>query len=179
MLALISVTALVLAGAGAAFWLLLQGDIATAGADDRLRVYRLALVLIEGRPYLGYGMGAFAPLFASARPINVTQIWTEAHNGYLELAIELGLPAAAALLAALVWLVGLCGFGVIRRRKDRMFPLIGLSATAVIAAHATLDFSARVPAVSVTWMALLGLAVAQSWSSQEVPRVRPNELTAT
>lgn len=163
-----AMAALGLAAAGvaiAAGWLV-GGDL-PADAASRLQVYAITVDLIAARPLTGYGLGAFPSVFAAARPETVSQVWTQAHDTYLELTLELGLPAAAALLAAVLWLVVLCVRGMLIRRRDRLLPVVGLASSALIGSHALLDFSVQVPAVAVTWLALLGVAVAQSRSSAE------------
>ncbi len=56
--------------------------------------------------------------------------------------------------------------GVRTREIDAVYPAIALAATAHLAAHAMIDFSAQIPAVAAGWAFLLGLGCAQSWSSQ-------------
>ncbi|MGE4218222.1 MAG: O-antigen ligase family protein [Alphaproteobacteria bacterium] len=142
-------------------------------AADRLRIYGITLDLIAARPWTGYGLGSFPTLFASVRPDTVTQVWNQAHNVYLELALDLGIPAAAVMLCAILWLLSCCVRGMLVRRRDGVLPASGLAASALIGSHSLLDFSVQIPAVAVTWMALLGVAVAQSWSeaSQAGPRI--------
>lgn len=152
---------LVLAGAfgGLVFWLGPSAD----DADARLRIYRIAAAMIERRPWTGIGLGGFGPAFAIDRPSTISQIWTEVHNGYLELAVELGVPAALVFVAALAWLVTLCLRGVLVRQRDGAFPALALAASALLGAHALVDFSAQIPAIAATWAALLGLGLAQGW----------------
>lgn len=154
-----AVVVLLLTGlfAGLVFWL----GPGAEGAEDRLRIYRIALGMIERRPLTGIGLGGFGPQFAIDRPVAVSQLWTEAHNGYLELVVELGLPAAAMFVAALAWLAACCLRGVLVRRRDVMFPALGLAASVLLGAHALVDFSPQIPAIAATWAALLGLGLAQ------------------
>jgi hypothetical protein len=44
--------------------------------------------------------------------------------------------------------------------------MVGLAVTALVAAHATVDFSLQIPAVSYAYAFLLGIACAQSFPSQ-------------
>ncbi|WP_448188441.1 O-antigen ligase family protein [Azospirillum sp. sgz301742] len=133
---------------------------------DRLRIYAMALDAIAGRPWLGSGLGSFPAVFAMERPLGLMQVWDQAHNTYLELALELGIPAAAALILAVLWLAGLCVRGILVRHTDRVYPALGLAATVLVGMHAMLDYSMQVPAVAVTWAAIVGAGVAQSWSSR-------------
>lgn len=147
----------------------LDGDF-----SDRLRLWGLTLELIEQRPWTGYGLGGFASAFAMIRPPDVALLWTEAHNTYLELAVDLGMPAAAMLIAAVLWLFGMCVAGVMLRRRDAGFPALGVAATVLVGFHALFDFSLQIPGLTVVWAAVLGVAVAQSYgTAADRPDLRP------
>ncbi|MCP4196499.1 MAG: hypothetical protein GY762_05045, partial [Proteobacteria bacterium] len=45
----------------------------------------------------------------------------------------------------------------------------GLAATTLVSSHALFDFSLQIPAVAITYAAIMGLAVAQSFSSARHP----------
>lgn len=127
------------------------GDIA-----DRQRLYHFVAGLIAERPWLGHGLGSFPAIMAMARTPDIPQVWTEAHQTYLELALELGIPAACLLLLAVLFLVAHCLRGDDRRPSDRLLRALALSATLLVAIHATVDFSMQIPAVAVTWAAIIG-----------------------
>jgi len=57
--------------------------------------------------------------------------------------------------------------GLAGRGRDLAYPIVGLGASAVAGAHACFATSVQNPAVAVTYAALLGIAVAQSWSSRQ------------
>ncbi len=127
------------------------GDIA-----DRQRLYHFVAGLIAERPWLGHGLGSFPAIMAMARTADIPQVWTEAHQTYLELALELGIPAACLLLLAILLLVAHCLRADDRRPSDRLLRALALSATLLVAVHATVDFSMQIPAVAVTWAAIMG-----------------------
>lgn len=133
---------------------------ATPGGDvaDRQRIYHLVTGLIAERPWLGHGLGSFPAIMAMARTPDISQVWTEAHQTYLELALELGIPAALLLMLSLLTLVAHCLRAPDRRPRDRLFRALALSATLLVAVHATVDFSMQIPAVAVTWAAIMGTA---------------------
>ncbi len=110
----------------------------------------------------GTGYGSFADIFPLYQPLNVVGYVDLAHNDYLENALELGVPAAVLLVAAVAWLGGLCLVGVIRRRRDAIYPLAGVAATVMVGVHSAFDFSLQIPAVTVTYAVMLGIGVAQS-----------------
>jgi O-antigen ligase len=92
---------------------------------------------------------------------------TRAHNDWLEMIFELGWPGALLWFSALTALVLRCFLGVFRRERDRLYPLVGCCAGLLVGLHSFVDFSLQIPAVAATFAALLGIGVAQSYSSQE------------
>jgi O-antigen ligase len=86
-----------------------------------------------------------------------------AHNSYLELALALGVPAAALLMLALAAPFLRCLIGARDRRRDAVYPYIGVGATVLVAAHSAVDFSLQIPALAATYALIMAVAVAQSW----------------
>jgi O-antigen ligase len=80
----------------------------------------------------------------------------------------LGIPAALCLFSTLLWMIALCVRGIRKRRRDAVYPCLGLAASALVGLHAIVDFSLQIPAVTMLFMTILGVAVAQSRSSQPV-----------
>ncbi len=135
--------------------------------SNRLLAYTVAIELIGERPWLGHGYGTFAEAFLPHRDERFEGqhfVYRKAHNTYLEHAVELGLPATAFLYLGPIVLSGFMLRGVFRRRRDRIFPLVGVTATLLVGVHALVDFSLQIPAVAVTYAAILGTAVVQSVS---------------
>ncbi len=133
--------------------------------EDRPKVYELTLSAIGDQPLLGSGLGSFEQVFRFYRTPDIHLIFDFAHNTYLESALELGLPAATLLLIAIL-LITYCNIrGARLRRRDEIYPCLGLGATALIGMHSLVDFSIQIPAVAVTYAAILGVAYAQSWST--------------
>jgi O-antigen ligase len=91
----------------------------------RLGAWVAASEMIGAAPWFGRGPGAFA-VESTARRLDAEKrfktrflqpkgaTFVQAHQDWLQLAAEVGLPAAVALCAAL----GLTGYGVIRRRDN-------------------------------------------------------------
>jgi O-antigen ligase len=75
------------------------------GSGDRRWLAASAWRAVEEHPLAGVGLGRYRPaLFASAdTPEDVVQHAGKAHDQYLTLAAEAGLPAALLYLAVLVW----------------------------------------------------------------------------
>ena len=136
--------------------------------SGRTVIWGTALRMIEERPLTGQGYGNFLQAWYPYRDDTFDQfIVDRAHDTYLEHAAELGLPATALLYAGPVALIAYVLVGAFKRRRERVFPLAALTVTVLVAVHALVDFSLQIPAVAITYAAVLGLGVAQS-----VPRRR-------
>jgi O-antigen ligase len=136
--------------------------------DGRIAAWEMTIQAIAERPLLGYGHGAYQELFflAHGPELGRTGVWDHAHNDYLQAAAELGLPAAGALWLALLLVWGWCLTGAIRRRRRRVYPLVASTAGVLVALHALTDFSLLMPAVAMTFAAILGIGCAQGGAHQ-------------
>ncbi len=143
--------------------------------ENRISVYQLTLQAIRDYPWLGTGLGSFTSVFPIYRSPDVKAYFDLAHNDYLQNGLELGIPAALGLLAVLAWLAVICARGLRQRRRDAVFPCLGVAATVLVALHATVDFGLQIPAVTYTFCFLLGVAVSQSWSSRVSADKIPND----
>ncbi len=135
--------------------------------EPRLRVYDLTLSAIETAPLLGTGAGTFEEVFRFYRTSDITHVYMKAHNTYLENILELGFPAALALFGVFAGFTVLTCAGLRRRRRDVIYPCVGLASTVLVAAHSMVDFSLQIPAVTATYCLIMGAACAQSWSTQK------------
>lgn len=144
-------------------------ETGTPAADEgRADVYRLTLAAIADAPLTGHGLGAFQSAFRMYRDggLHRAEDWQYAHNVYLEMAMDLGVPAAGAFFASLLAVLAACVRGLFRRRRDQVYPATALAAAVLIGAHGLIDFSAQIPAIAMTLALLMGIGFAQSWSSR-------------
>lgn len=141
---------------------LMEIDVDTEG---RTQIFSATWQAVRDFFLLGTGLGSFASVFQIYRPETIQGVVDLAHDDYLQNMLELGVPAALCLFATILWLVGLCLRGIWWRNRDVIFPALGFVATVLVASHALVDFSLQIPAVTATYMLLLGVAVAQSRSS--------------
>lgn len=139
----------------------IEGD-ADLAAGTRLAAYERALAMIAERPWTGHGFGGFAATFHLWRDERFVAFFDKLHNTWLEHAVELGLPATALLYLGPLLILGLCVRGVLVRRRDQLFPLVAAAATVCTGLHALVDFALQIPAVAVTFAALLGAGAAQA-----------------
>ncbi|HMK68832.1 MAG TPA: O-antigen ligase family protein, partial [Stellaceae bacterium] len=131
-------------------------------ATGRSEIYAGTIAAIKEFPISGTGLGSFEYVFPPFQSQSELQRIEYAHDEYLQTALELGIPAALAFFAALAILAGRCIHGAFRRRRNALFPCVGIGASVLAAAHSLVDFSLEIPAVTAIYAALLGMAVAQS-----------------
>ncbi|MEW6687731.1 MAG: O-antigen ligase family protein [Pseudomonadota bacterium] len=144
---------------------------------DRGEIYAATLQLILERPWLGAGANMFWPLFEPLRPaVFGESTFLFAHNDYLQIWLEFGLPglllllglAAAALFTAR---------GAWRGDPGDPLPLACGAALASCFAHAFVDFPFYVPFVLFVAGAMLG-ALAQARGRGEALRMGRPEASA-
>jgi O-antigen ligase len=142
--------------------------LANVQAADRWAVYKVTWESIIDAPLLGMGYGTFEDIFPMYRDATIGSwgIWDKAHNTYLEVLQGLGLPVGLVFIASVLFLVVLCFRGALTRQRDAIAPAVAASASVIVGLHSFVDFSLQMQAVALTWMALLGLGVAQTWSSR-------------
>lgn len=157
-------------------FILFSGDLVGRRFSDsieqsrgRIAIYELTLEAIGDSPILGMGFGTYRQVFQLYRkPIAEFRApAAQAHNTYLENALELGVPTASALVLSVGSLVLLCLLGVRRRRRGAIYPATAVGAGVLLAFHSTIDFSLQMPAIAASFAFILGLGCAQSWSSRE------------
>lgn len=122
------------------------------------------IAAVQASPWFGYGHGTFPAVFPMFRddPASIWTRWTSAHNVYLETTVELGLPAAMLLFAAVGWIVWDSFKGAVIRKRYRTVPAAAASAAVLALVHASVDFSLSVQAVSLNLAIILGVGFAQS-----------------
>ena len=156
------------------FVLMMSGDVViqrleNTSFDNSIRdeVYVQTIMAIEVEPLVGYGYGTFEQAFL---PFKTDQIanrrWDKAHNTYLELSMELGVPATIALVVVFVMLLAVFINGLRHRSRRRVYAVIGIASIVLVAAHALVDFSLQIPGFTACFALILGMAWGQSWPSE-------------
>ena len=142
-------------------------DVINEDFATRYTAYEQAEQAIAANPLLGYGLGTFENAFRLYSDFSQPLWFQHAHNDYLELIVELGIPAALIFISSILFVLSCCVEGVWKRQRSEVYPIIGLSASVIVGAHAFADFSMQIPAVAATYATLLGLGLSQSWSSRD------------
>ncbi|MFW5443116.1 MAG: O-antigen ligase family protein [Methylococcaceae bacterium] len=134
---------------------------------ERPKVYAATLTGIADNPILGYGYGTYHNSFRLYRTKEIRMVFDKAHNTYLENIFELGIPAASALFLSIILIAFKCLTGIWSRQRNWIYPAIGFSSSVLVAAHSIVDFSLQIPAVAITYAAMLGAGFSQSFGSKQ------------
>jgi len=124
---------------------------------------------------LGTGLGTFTGVYAMhENPALVTAAWVNhAHNDYLELLLESGLPGLLLSAGFLCWFV-LQTIRVWKAPFSSLFAKAATIAAAAILAHSIVDYPLRTTAMAVVFGACLGMMAGppRRHRSDEVRHVR-------
>lgn len=137
----------------------------SAGDRQRERLYAQTIDAIGEQPLRGWGLGSFESVFARVQDAGFEKRALRAHNEYLDNALGLGIPAAAALVLAIGLIALRCFHGSLIRRRNTCYPAAGGAIAVLVGVHSLVDFTLQVPAVAATFALLLGTCCAQSWST--------------
>jgi O-antigen ligase len=118
--------------------------------------------LIEGHPLLGSGLGTFPVAFTAVQSTFLGKFVNHAHNDYLEIANDLGIPVAILLFASIVMLFARLARRMVSAdvRFERAVALGCMGSIAAILLHSLTDFNLYIPANALLFSLVLGLASA-------------------
>jgi O-antigen ligase len=138
--------------------------------DARWVLFEIGRQVAGERPVIGHGLGGFGAAFnGGLRASPGFDAYVDfAHNSYLELAVEGGIPALLLNLALVGMAVGICVAALFSRARGTSFSIAAIAGAALIAGHSMADFSLQMPAVAATFMLMLGVASAQSLASERI-----------
>jgi putative inorganic carbon (HCO3(-)) transporter len=129
--------------------------------QSRLSMWRDALPLIKAHPWLGTGLGTFPIAYTGGQTAFLSQFVNHAHNDYLELASDLGVPAALILFGSILFILAraIRSFLSAQRDFDRTVALGCAGSIVAILLHSFADFNLYIPANALLFSTILGLAV--------------------
>jgi len=128
--------------------------------ESRWSLWKDTARLIGGHPLLGSGLGTFPVAFTRVQSTFLGRFVNHAHNDYLELASDLGIPAAALFFGS----TGALLVRVARKAAssevsfERAMALGCLGSIAAILLHSLTDFNLYIPANALVFSLILGLA---------------------
>jgi O-antigen ligase len=132
----------------------------TMETEDRGDNARDTLRMWKDYPLFGAGLGSFHVVFPRYPQQDLGELYTHAHNDYLEFAAETGV-VGISLLGLLVFTSFLAALRAQMIRRDRLMRGISFGAMMAIIAlgmHSTADFNLQIPANALTFMLLLAFA---------------------
>jgi O-antigen ligase len=163
-LIMISVTVLVLwIGAGSALRRFGSiSDESISSTDSRLSLWKDTARLVGNHPFLGSGLGTFPVAFTAVQSTFLGKFVNHAHNDYLELASDLGVPAAVLFFGSVLLLLARLAEKTVSFEAgfDRAIALGCLGSIAAILLHSLTDFNLYIPANALLFSLILGLAAA-------------------
>ena len=128
--------------------------------DARPEMWHLALAVARDHLPWGTGMGSFVPVFMAAERLDMVEVYyaNRAHQDYVELAIEAGLPGV-------VWggwilaLLSVAARNALRQGQGvpRGHIICAISSLCVIALHSLLDYPLRFMSLSCLAAVAAGL----------------------
>jgi O-antigen ligase len=146
------------------------GQEYTMNDQSRLSIWRDALGLIRRHPWLGTGLGTFPIAFTSVQTTFLGQFVNHAHNDYLELSSDLGLPAALGLFVSIFFLLvrAVRTFLFAERNLDRVLALGCVGSIVAMLLHSLTDFNLYIPANALLFSMVLGLAISSAPRSSTI-----------
>jgi hypothetical protein len=130
------------------------------GLQDRWEISKAAWPLIWDYPILGSGLDTFEHVFpAYAPPELMRRTFLDAHNDWLQMAIETGLVGFAIVFVGYIWFLAVS----IRQWFQRRDPLaVGIGGGMIMALvsigiHSLVDFNMHIPANALNTMIVAGL----------------------
>ncbi|MBL8212435.1 MAG: O-antigen ligase family protein [Bryobacterales bacterium] len=129
-------------------------------ADTRAQIWRDTMGLVKASPWVGCGWGGYESAFLRFKRVAPMSTVDYAHNDYLQVLVEAGIPAFAAgllLILRLVWRT--LRSAVYATNPEQRYLAIACSGsfTAVLL-HSFVDFNLYVPANFVAFCWIAGMA---------------------
>jgi len=152
--------------------------LAAESSGGRVAEWKSVAKLIRQHPWTGVGLGCFEFAFTRFQSAQLTLIADHAHNDYLELAAELGIPAAAVFFALVFFVVARAARATLRAQSnptrssfspsnlERALTIGAVAAASALLVHSTADFNLYIPANALVFAVLLGMAYSPISSTQ-------------
>jgi O-antigen ligase len=152
------------------------GQAAGTAVQSRQVILRTTAKAVADYMPFGSGLGSFVPVYRLYEsPDTVTSEYVvHAHNDYVEVALELGVPGIVLMLMFLMWW-GAAVFAVWHRGEGGPFTRAASVASAAILVHSLVDFPLRTAAISTCFAMCLALLA----DRHQPPRQEPADLRPT
>ncbi|MBI3475460.1 MAG: O-antigen ligase family protein [Acidobacteria bacterium] len=144
----------------------------------RVTIDRDCLRMLRERPFLGWGLGTFPVVYPQFRSFYTSFFVNQAHNDYLQLLVETGIPG----FAIAIWFL----FLTFRRARAKLknwtdtvngtLTVAALLGCGGILIHSFLDFNLQIPANAALFYVLCAVAAAAPFPESQRRRVRRHNL---
>ncbi len=137
-------------------------------AEVRFALYRQVWDMIMDRPWTGFGADSFEMAFQPFHrlPVSPDLVWDKAHNSYLANWAETGLVFGSIPLVFLATILAVLARAALKRRRNFVLPLLGLSVILQAGLHSLLDFSLEIQANVYLFLAIVAMALADALSAK-------------
>ena len=151
------------------------GQLADESVETRTNQALSALPSVRSFPLFGTGAGSFMAMYPQYKPVDYPYTLSHAHNDFIHFLVETG-ALGAALLFTLMAHAYLAVLRTLRSSKDQVRRGLSLGAfigmlSAMI--HATVEFAFQIPAVALSFTALLAIALLAQDHVREAPAGPP------
>ena len=131
------------------------------GLDGRLQVTKAVGVMIQDKPFLGFGPGTFAYSFFKFQPAGIQGWYNMAHNDYVHFIAETGI----LLSVIMVWMIiALFWKGFNKLHSTSLFirgaTLGSMAGIVAILFHSFVDFNLHIPANALFFTILCAIVAA-------------------
>lgn len=131
------------------------------GLDGRLQISKAVGVMIQEKPFLGFGPGTFAYSFFKFQPAGIQGWYNMAHNDYVHFIAETGI----LLLVIMVWMIiALFWQGFKKLHSPSLFirgaNLGSMAGIVAILFHSFVDFNLHIPANALFFTILCAIVAA-------------------
>ena len=152
----------------------LTGDAATS-VSTRQEYVTTSLAVAQTYAPFGSGIGSFARVYRmkeDPRGVDPTIFVNHAHNDYVELLVEAGVPGLALVLLFLWWWAR-TALGMLRSPSADHYARAGAIASAAILLHSLVDFPLRTSAISACLALSIGLMLVSRRRARSADDFRP------
>lgn len=146
---------------------LISKSMKTHEGGNRLDIWLASLHALRESPWLGWGLGSFADIYAVLQPPALTLANDLAHSTPLEILVELGIPGGLVAFAVVLFPLAVCLRGALRAPRGlRYLSVAALAMPVVPILHSFIDFSLQMPAIEFAVSALLAVGWARAFAAQ-------------
>jgi len=127
--------------------------------------------VIADQPWLGIGPGMYKWRFRPYQPGPVSLWYDHAHNDYLQVAAEWGVPLALAFWAIVIWFFLASARLFLAERRDSWLQGMALGCAGALLSillHSLVDFNLQIPTNLMLFCMVLGLSSTLSGAKREV-----------